>query len=334
MTNSAVILVLFIWMSALACQTGRSQSANSTGPVELPSGYIWTQLTEHAEFPPSYNFSVFVVKGKMWAFHPEGIWSSTNGQTWTRSPLPSVRQSVYQSDYVLFNDAVYALGDNTGNYESIRFKPTVRRTTDFRRWETVSTTSNLPGRMFRGVVAYEGKIWLLGGYDGKNYFNDVWNSADGINWTRVTEHADWSPRTIGTPVVFKGLLFIVGGGAIDGDKETNPGSVREIWSTRDGKEWTKMPNEMPTIAGGAPVVFEDKLWFVGTNRDGIFGRSSLNSADAINWTEHRAPWSPRGGAATWVYNDKLYMTGGKYSVTENGQIRFIYSNDVWVMTKK
>jgi hypothetical protein len=27
------------------------------------------------------------------------------------------------------------------------------------------------------------------------------------------------------------------------------------------------------------------------------------------------------------------MTGGKYSVTENGEIRFIYSNDVWVMTK-
>ena len=27
----------------------------------------------------------------------------------------------------------------------------------------------------------------------------------------------------------------------------------------------------------------------------------------------------------------IFMTGGKYSVTENGNIKFIYSNDVWYM---
>jgi hypothetical protein len=55
------------------------------------------------------------------------------------------------------------------------------------------------------------------------------------------------------------------------------------------------------------------------------------TSDLSDWVEHRAPWSPRGGASAWVFNGKLYMTGGKYSVTENGQIRFIYSNDVWRM---
>jgi hypothetical protein len=327
-------LALVLFAAAFGCRTGSSQSATSSDIPQRSSGYIWIQLTENAAFPPSYNFPVYVAKGKMWAMHPQGVWSSTNGQVWTREQLPSIRGNVYQTDYVLFNDAVHALGDNAGNYESIKFKPRVRKTSDFRRWEILSEHSNLPGRIFKGVGVFNGKIWLMGGFDGKNYYNDVWSSADGVRWTRVTEHASWSPRTVGQPFVFRDRMYIIGGGVIDGDTETNPSSSREIWSTADGKEWIKTLDEMPMIAGGAPVVFDDKLWLVGANRDGSFGRSSMVSSDAVDWVEHRAPWSPRGGAAAWVMGDKLYMTGGKYSVTENGEIRFIYSNDVWVMSKK
>jgi hypothetical protein len=327
-------LALVLFAAAFSCRSGSSQSTVRSNDNAQSSGYIWTQLTEHAAFPPGYNFPVYVAKGKMWAMHAEGIWSSSNGQVWTREQLPSIRRNVYQTDYVLFNDAVFALGDNTGNFEAIRFRPRVRRTNDFRRWEILSERSNLPGRIFRGVGVFNGKIWLLGGFDGKNYYNDVWNSGDGVTWTRITEHAAWSPRTVGQPFVFRDRMYIIGGGVIDGATEINPASAREVWSTVDGKDWVKTLGEMPMIAGGAPVVFDDKLWLVGANRDGSFGRSSMVSSDAVDWIEHRAPWSPRGGAAAWVMGDKLYMTGGKYSVTENGEIRFMYSNDVWVMSKK
>ena len=327
-------LAFVLFAAGFACRSGSSQSTGPSDNREMSSGYIWTELTEHAAFPASYNFPVYVAKGKMWAMHAEGIWTSTDGRVWTQAQLPSIRRSVYQTDYVLFNDAVYALGDNTGNYEAIAFKPRVRKTTDFRRWEILSERSNLPGRIFRGVGVFNGKIWILGGYDGKSYFNDVWSSTDGVTWTLVTEHAAWSPRTVGHPFVFRDRMYIIGGSVIDGDKETNPGSTREIWSTADGKGWIKTPGEMPMIAGGTPVVFDDKVWLVGANRDGSFGRSSMVSSDAIDWIEHRAPWSPRGGAAAWVRGDTLYMTGGKYSVTENGEIKFIYSNDVWMMRRK
>lgn len=333
MTKRFGLALLFI-AAAFGCRSGSTQSIAPSDVRPQSSGYTWTQLTEHAAFPPGYNFPVYVAKGKMWAMHAEGIWSSTNGKVWNRAQLPSIRRSAYQMDYVLFNDAVYALGDNTGNYESIRFKPTIRRTTDFRRWEILSERSNLPGRIFRGVAIFNGKMWLLGGYDGKSYFNDVWNSTDGVTWTRVTDHAAWSPRTVGQPFVFRDRMYIIGGGVIDGDTETNPEASREIWSTADGSNWIKTPDAVPMTAGGAPVVFDEKLWLVGANRDGSFGRSSMVSSNAVDWVEHRAPWSPRGGAAAWVMNNKLYMTGGKYSVTENGEIRFIYSNDVWVMSRK
>jgi hypothetical protein len=129
-------------------------------------------------------------------------------------------------------------------------------------------------------------------------------------------------------------MYLVGGGVIDGMTNPNPASEREIWSSTDGLAWTKVDTDLQNRAGGFPVVFDDKLWLVGANRDGSFARSSLVSDDGARWREVAAPWSPRGGAAAWVFGGKLYMTGGKYSVTENGQIRFIYSNDVWVMDKK
>jgi hypothetical protein len=35
----------------------------------------------------------------------------------------------------------------------------------------------------------------------------------------------------------------------------------------------------------------------------------------------------------WVFDGELYMTGGKYSVMENGAPRFIYRNDVWALAR-
>jgi hypothetical protein len=94
-----------------------------------------------------------------------------------------------------------------------------------------------------------------------------------------------------------------------------------------------MSDRMPGFAGNSPIVFDGKLWLVGANRDGAFGKSSLTTEDGLTWKEEAAPWSPRGGVATWIYDGKLFITGGKYSVTENGVIRFIYSNDVWSMAR-
>ncbi|MEQ1923260.1 MAG: hypothetical protein ABL952_12200 [Pyrinomonadaceae bacterium] len=334
MKRPHLLLIALSCMIAFGCQTSQSQSSNSNNGVPAASSYKWTQLTEHAAYPTGYNYPIFVAKGLMWAFHAESIWSSADGKAWVRSELPTIRKNVYQSQYVQFKDAIYALGDNSGNYEKMRFNPKIRRTRDFKKWETLAGTSNLPGRIFYGLVVFRDKIWLIGGYDGREYHNDVWNSADGVVWTNVAEKAAWSARNIGTITVFRDKIFIIGGGTIDGMPNPNPDSDREVWTSSDGVDWNKETTDLQKRAGGSPVVFDNKLWLVGANRDGSFARSSLVSEDGVTFKEESAPWSPRGGAAGWVFNDKMYMTGGKYSITENGQIRFIYSNDVWVMSKK
>lgn len=75
---------------------------------------------------------------------------------------------------------------------------------------------------------------------------------------------------------------------------------------------------------------------LGANRnDGRFDSALFVSDDGIDWQEQSAPWTPRGAVAAWVFDDKLFMTGGKYSYTEpGGEIKFVYSNDVWALSRK
>jgi hypothetical protein len=332
-SNFVSLNVFFVLLFLTSCAAVAGNTSVLEAHSDTADLYHWTRITENAEFPVGYNFPVFVAKDKMWAFHAEGNWYSTDGISWFKSSLESLRKNVYQSHYVQFNGAVYALGNNAGNYQSIRFDPRIRRTTDYKKWEDLGQ-ANMPRRMFPGVVVFKEKIWLIGGYDGREYHNDIWNSKDGTNWVKVSEKSSWSPRNVSTITVFKDKLFLIGGGVIDGDQNPNLSSHKEIWSSENGSDWTRVSTSGVMTHRGFPIEFDGKLWLIGANRDGTFSRSSLVSADGANWKEQSAPWTPRGGSTAWIFQNRLFVTGGKYSVTANGQIQFIYSNDVWAMEKK
>ncbi|MGC2236852.1 MAG: hypothetical protein WA584_11875 [Pyrinomonadaceae bacterium] len=319
-----ILIFIAFGSAAFACHSTKS------------SDYVWNEVTKSANYPQGYGFPVFVIDNRMVAFHHEAVWNSADGVNWTKTDLPSVKHDAYEARYIQFNNAVYALGQNQGNYlKGIRFGSTVRRTTDFKKWEMLAEKSELPDRVFYGSIVFGGKIWLMGGYDGENYHNDIWNSADGVRWTRVSARAAWSPRNAGVLIEFKNRIWMLGGGVIDGMKTDNPNSGKEIWSSADGVKWTLETAELELSALGTPVVFDNKLWLVGANRnDGNFARSSLVSDDAITWREESAPWSPRGAVAVWIFGGKLFITGGKYSYMKSGEPVFVYSNDVWAMSRK
>lgn len=323
MTKVTGFLIIFICLcsSAFGCHLKSSD-------------YVWSEVARSAAYRQSYNYPVFVVNGEMRALN-NGGWISRDGKNWTKTDLADSGLLLPYQKYVLFKDAIYALGTMQGNYLKMKLSSKISRTRDFKTWETLAQKSNLPERVFYGAVVFKDKIWLAGGYDGKNYYNDVWTSTNGTNWRRVMPAVAWTPRIVSRLFVFKDRLWIIGGGVIDGEKTNNPNSEKEVWSSADGVNWTRVEINAPGKLGGTPVVFDDKLWLVGANRnDGNFSNAVFVSGDGVNWQEQSAPWSPRGAVAAWVFDNKLFMTGGKYSYTENGQIKFVYSNDVWMMSKK
>lgn len=327
MFKSRFLVILILTVGIAACAVNEKISAKTD--------YVWQNVTPSAEFPIGYGYPVFVLEDKTLLALNKGGWVSKNGKNWTKTALPESDLNPGYQKYVKFGDAVYWLGLTSGNYQGFTISSEIRRTRDGGSWETVAKKSNLPNRIFYSALQFKDQIWLFGGYDGKRYYNDVWNSADGVNWTRVAEKTGWSERTTQV-IVFKDRLWLIGGGVIDGDKKRNPNAGNEVWTSPDGIRWSQVKINSPVSLGGSPVVFDDQLWMVGANRnDGNFGNAVLTSADGINWRAVSAPWSPRGAAVVWVFGDKLFMTGGKYSYTEpNGEIKFVYSNDVWAMSKE
>jgi hypothetical protein len=317
------LAVLIFSLSVSACLQSQART----------DAYVWQNVTEKAEFPQGYNYPVFVLKGEMLALN-HGGWLSRDGKNWMKTALSESGLNPAYQKYVQLGDAIYALGAIEGNYLNFKISTKILRTRDGRSWETLAERSNLPERIFYGAVAFRDKIWLVGGYDGKRYYNDVWNSSDGVNWTCATEKTEWSQRNAPRIIVFKNRLWLIGGGVIDGEKMDNPNSGSEIWSSEDGIKWTKSEVGGTNKLGGTPIVFDERLWLVGANRnDGDFASAVLVSDDGAKWQEFSAPWSPRGAVAVWTAGDKLFLTGGKYSFTHNGEIKFVYSNDVWAMSK-
>jgi len=323
-----VSFVLFVSLTTEGCAPGAdSHLANDRSTAATNDG--WIKVTEHAPFPGSYNFPLFNIRNKLWAFHSQGNWYSADGKNWTKAELPPLGLRTGFQQYVQFNDAVYALGTSEGNYLDLSTGSRIARTSsDLKRWEVVAEQSELPARVFYGAVVFDQKIWLLGGFDGKNYYNDVWNSSDGVKWRRVAETSPWTARSNPSAIVFQDKIWLIGGGIINGQV------FNDVWFTKDGMNWKKATDKIGArpIFGGSAIVFDSRIWLVGVNRNDGFQNAVLVSAGGVNWNEQTAPWTPRGGVATCVYDGKLFMTGGKYSVNESGNIRFIYSNDVWYMT--
>jgi hypothetical protein len=256
----------------------------------------------------------------LWTFHPDGNWFSTNGKDWTKSPLPNAIFNLAFLDYVQFNNAIYGFGHFEGNIERFTFKPEIYKTTDLKRWTTVTKQSNLPPRFFYHPFVFDGKIWIIGGEDKKTQFADIWSSSDGIQWVKQKDNAPFGKRSGSQIVLLKGRLYL-----LDND----------VWSSADGIEWTKETDEIvkgEKIFGYAALVFDEKIWLLGCNRNGQFSSQVLASSDGKHWNGESAPWTPRGGIAATVHKGKIYMTGGKYGGTPN-QPDFRYSNDIWTLSK-
>src|SRR5438045_9737748 len=119
---------------AMAATVGAAVGTSGKPAPRTGAEYTWSRVTETAAFDGAYNFPVFVVRDEMWAFHPRGHWTSRDGKTWLRSELPpSGLNSGYQK-YVLFRNAVYALGTMRGNYLDLHLTSRIARTRDFQRW--------------------------------------------------------------------------------------------------------------------------------------------------------------------------------------------------------
>ena len=89
--------------------------------------------------------------------------------------------------------------------------------------------------------------------------NDVWSSADGVNWTCETSSAPWAPRMWFGAAVYRNRIWVLGGWC----KETD--NHGDVWHSADGKNWQRLETKTcwKSRHEHSVLVFKDKLWVFG-----------------------------------------------------------------------
>lgn len=319
-------LALSIFLMMASC-TNQEQNTNTRqvqkGATILKSEkYQWLQLTENAPYAKSYNYQLFEKNGFLYAFHADGAWKSKDGKNWENSGLSNMIKNQAFLDYVEFKGALYALGTFEGNIEQFKMSSQIAKTTDYQSWDIIASESNLPKRFFYHPFVFQDKIWIIGGSDAKKSYADAWTSTDAIHWTKAADQLPFGERDSQQFVIFHNKLYMLG---------------EDVWSSEDGIHWEQESKKIAeAIFGYSALVFDHKIWLIGCSRSGKFQSEVLYSVNGKDWTALDAPWSPRGGVAVCMFDNKIYMTGGKYGGQDPGnasETEFVYSNDVWAMEK-
>ena len=201
-------------------------------------------------------------------------------------------------------------------------------------WVKISDAAQWQPRDSQGEIAYDGKLWVLGGW--YNSFEapprDVWNSTDGKNWNLVTNNAPWIHSDLPMSIAFKDRMWIMGGwynGRLPGHSAGN-----QVWASQNGKDWKQVAEDAgwsPRLAA-AIVEFKGKMWILGGTENYYFGdQKSLkndvwSSSDGKTWKQEceHAGWAPRAYHQAVVLNDRIYVFGGGNYVPD-----YHAATDVW-----
>lgn len=204
-------------------------------------------------------------------------------------------------------------------------------------WVKVTPNAGWQPRDSQGEIVYRDRLWIFGGW-----FNsyaapprDVWNSADGKNWSLVEQAAPWKHSDLPMTVAFDDRMWFMGGwynGRLAGHSASN-----EVWHSTDGAKWTQATEHAgwtPRIAA-ATVVFKDRMWILGGTENYYFGdEKSLkndvwSSADGKAWKLETADagWAPRAYHQAAVLNGKIHVFGGGNYVPKYNAFNDVWSSD-------
>lgn len=161
-------------------------------------------------------------------------------------------------------------------------------------------------RVGQTIVEFKNKLWMIGGRNGFNIYNDVWSSEDGINWEQVLDQAPFGVRYLHGSFTFNNKLWVIGG--LDFSLAPH-GILRDVWSSENGSTWEKVSGDaLPPYAGQHVVVLNNKIWIVVGDFE-FYGGTLYQSSDGIIWNKNSS------------------FARNSYSYPEDLKI---YANKIWI----
>lgn len=259
------------------------------------------------------------------------IWSSTDGATWQQITASSSMVKA-SKDVIKYKDKLWIIGGYNVNTKKNNAK--VWSSSDGQNWQQITASASFSPRSGHRLTVFKDKLWLIGGVniDTSNqnnaytYKNDVWSSSDGVNWQQVTASASFKPRAEHELVVFNDKLWLIGG------YNSNLGGYqnnidKEIWSSSDGKNWSKKTEvDFLDRSGYKTQVFRGKIYLVAGDKHGLVVNDVWSTADGINWQRitNNTRFIGRDGHALTTFKNQLWVIGGR-----DLHVTHLTYNDVW-----
>ena len=241
--------------------------------------FVSLNKINNSDWEGRHSAGYVVFKNKMWivggdanqGHYQSDIWSSLNGVEWVlvaKNPPWSPR--VLHST-VVFKEKIFVIGGQTLPQfaQSVDyFYNDVWSSSDGINWDLLIKHAPFkPRGMISNPIVFKDKIWIIGGgtFETPNnplrkFYNDIWNSEDGIKWNLISNQAPWSPRQYHSVVVFDNKIWVIAG--FDSEKRNN----NDVWFSEDGFNWTNLPNTPWKARHATSVfVFKNSLFIASGN---------------------------------------------------------------------
>lgn len=308
-------------------------------------GETWVLETPEAPWEGRHTAGAAVHDGRMWIiggdpiqghYQPD-VWSSRDGKIWECATTHAPWGDRILHMTAAFNGALFVMGGQsspsfggqagqrvvaeTGSTEDV-YHADVWRSVDGASWTCVADDCPwAPRGMISGSAILDGRMYLLGGgtYEtasepGRFFYNDVWSTADGVEWRQDCAECPWDPRQYHDIAVFDDRLWVLAGGTFGGStlEEKKYRTIEQMIADRaaDPKVSTMKANPRT----GKPDTNRNDCWF---------------STDGQEWHELvDTPWLPRHANSVFVFDDSLWMVSGN-----NGD-HVTLESDAWRLNRR
>jgi len=296
----------------------------------------WREIPNPNSWQPRDGAGLLVLGGRAyllggWLYGPltNEVWVSDNLVDWKFLGFAPWKAR-HGSAWLVHHDRLYVIGgemltDVWSSADGVNWRLENADAPFGKRYTPNSASLN--GRIY----VYAGLRWLGTGPNGTcvageldcqvEGFNDVWQSSDdGRTWELVQPAAPWEPRAlVHGSVVHDGEIYVIGGGL----KVVPPGGqwaetsaeFTDVWSSRDGKNWTLRSAQLPFPGRTHFSVLNSSLGCVVS--DGSVG-TQVNvsndvyiAPDCMNFTPLPSPPLPARHASSMAeFNGTIVILGG------------------------
>ena len=296
-----------------------------------------------------YHDKMFILGGENSTNRLNDIWMSKDGIIWEQVDTDPATDGIQNAPWsgrsgfgtVVYHGKMFVLGGHNGT----NYLNDIWMSKDSIIWKRIDTdllTSGIQNAPWQarsdfGTVVYHNKMFVLGGYNGTNYLNNIWSSKDGVIWKRIDtnsatngiQNAPWRARSGFGVVVHHDKMFVLGGLSKYSIHRIH---LRDIWSSIDGTNWLEITSANTSwFTRSRHAVLsnkEDLLIFGGISFSNTLSNDIWMSKDGVIWKQIQVSsdrWSRRSNHRVLYHKGKLFMIGG-YDGTD-------HSNEVWVTTR-